>query len=569
MRIISILCALMLCAPIVRANDGVADAASAFSKVIEATALFRSESTPVLTEALRTLIQTLPQTLTRAHIGEVHKAMLGAVERIERTIPKTTTRPMLDVGATHAVLIMDQMIGCYRRAAPADVEPLWQQWIDTVAAVKKKLAGSDRAGKMMDGALGAMAEHVVREQATLLVKANVGANAVTAVVQDVQDVASRARDIAQGAQTKMTVRGFERYVSSMVSIRTEERGAAYELLLPYDALLTMEKNNVDGFEWKTPIGTVALLPYINRKLPNSGTALVIRIERFVWDEGRRNTLMEKQKSAVDVGDLGYHVTLFAQISRETRQLMTNLEDPFIVRIPYALRARDDADVLTALQMGADGAVMNKVGRYEHRSEELTFFSRSFEQVVIKVLNPLFKDVSQSFWGHPFVTSLAAKGIVLGRPNGTFDPKGLVTRAEFAKMIVLLLGLQEQTIGKKPLFFDVSSKSWYAPYVYAASHSELINGYPNGQFRPKANITREEMSVIVARVLGLKPPPRISDVITFADRDKIAVFARNSVGAMVAAGLMNGKTPKLFKPKDKATRTEAAALMYTISKYIAM
>ena len=48
---------------------------------------------------------------------------------------------------------------------------------------------------------------------------------------------------------------------------------------------------------------------------------------------------------------------------------------------------------------------------------------------------------------------------------------------------------------------------------------------------------------------------------FADADEISEYAMSSMNWAVGAGLINGKSESTLKPKDNATRAEAATILY--------
>ncbi|MDR0671805.1 MAG: glycoside hydrolase family 3 C-terminal domain-containing protein, partial [Oscillospiraceae bacterium] len=86
----------------------------------------------------------------------------------------------------------------------------------------------------------------------------------------------------------------------------------------------------------------------------------------------------------------------------------------------------------------------------------------------------FSDAGQiSDWAVEFVKRLVEAEVITGRPNGTVDPRGNVTRAEFTKMIVLGLGLEA---GETPkAFTDVAAGDWFKSVVDTASSRGVVQG----------------------------------------------------------------------------------------------
>ena len=106
------------------------------------------------------------------------------------------------------------------------------------------------------------------------------------------------------------------------------------------------------------------------------------------------------------------------------------------------------------------------------------------------------------WFNNAISTLANMGIIDGYPDGSFRPNATVTRAEFAKMAV---GFFETTAAEYAGYFtDVEPDAWYTEYVEAAARVGLVEGYGDGTYRPNGDITRAEACTIINRTLGRKP-----------------------------------------------------------------
>lgn len=105
--------------------------------------------------------------------------------------------------------------------------------------------------------------------------------------------------------------------------------------------------------------------------------------------------------------------------------------------------------------------------------------------------------------------LSGLGVVNGYTDGTFKPQNTLTRAEFTKMVVMLLGGDKtcETFGAYTIFGDVPSSGWSAKFInYAARDKEkgglgLLKGYTDGTFKPNNTITYGEAATIILRALG--------------------------------------------------------------------
>ncbi len=148
--------------------------------------------------------------------------------------------------------------------------------------------------------------------------------------------------------------------------------------------------------------------------------------------------------------------------------------------------------------------------------------------------------------------LQALGIVEGFPDGSYRPEQTLTRAQFCKLAVVLMGLEDQLLSaaQKTLFSDVTSAHWAASYINLVYGRSLIQGYGNGVFGPDDNITYEQAVTISLRILGYES----SDIGNFYPDDYLRFADRL------------GLTASLDRIAGEAlTRAEAAELLCSLLK----
>ena len=114
----------------------------------------------------------------------------------------------------------------------------------------------------------------------------------------------------------------------------------------------------------------------------------------------------------------------------------------------------------------------------------------------------YKDVDGSKYYAQAVEALSTYGIVSGYA-GYFNPEKSVTRAEFAKMITLVSGLEDEVYSKAGTrrFDDVALSHWGNGYINTAAENKLIVGYPNGLFMPEKKITFAEAVTVLLRAMN--------------------------------------------------------------------
>ncbi|MBQ4527801.1 MAG: S-layer homology domain-containing protein [Clostridia bacterium] len=171
----------------------------------------------------------------------------------------------------------------------------------------------------------------------------------------------------------------------------------------------------------------------------------------------------------------------------------------------------------------------------------------------------FKDVSESFWGYEAIEYLWANSIVNGDDNNMFYPDRFITREEFCKMLILASGV-ELWYGES--FDDVSTDTWYSPYIFTAFENGFVSGIGGGVFGVGKYITRQDMALMLYNVFGNSEIS--SDGYAFDDND-ISDYAKNAVAVLSENDIVHGKGDNLFFPKDNTTRAEAAKVIYEIMK----
>lgn len=176
----------------------------------------------------------------------------------------------------------------------------------------------------------------------------------------------------------------------------------------------------------------------------------------------------------------------------------------------------------------------------------------------------FADVPESYWGYEFIESLAAEGLVQGSGDGNFYPENNVTRAEFVQMIVNMTG--DAKPETPTAFSDVAADDWYYEAVSIGSGAGYITGYPEGDFRPDDLISRQDMAVIIDRVVTAKGIEfAVGETISFSDEAEIADYAKDAVTRAQQYGIINGYEDGTFKPDNNAVRSEAAKIIYVVNE----
>lgn len=239
---------------------------------------------------------------------------------------------------------------------------------------------------------------------------------------------------------------------------------------------------------------------------------------------------------------------------------TTFKQPLTIKLPLANTTGLDKELLSVSKvvykaLEFHGGVVDGDYIVEPRDTFSTY------AVVENKVN--FNDVaSVQAWAGRQIQVVAAKGAIEGVGASKFAPKSNVTRAEFSKMLIRALNLENSTATES--FGDVASTAWYAPYVAVAAEKGIVTGRSASQFDPNATITRAEMATMIARAVKTVNPQATagdaSSLTKFADAAKIAASLKDGVAFAASHNLVIGNAGK-FNPNNTATRAEAAVIIY--------
>ena len=171
----------------------------------------------------------------------------------------------------------------------------------------------------------------------------------------------------------------------------------------------------------------------------------------------------------------------------------------------------------------------------------------------------FDDIADISWAADAITQLSYRGVLNGKSERLFTPNDNVTREEFAKIITVAFKLN--LVNAECPFGDVDENNWAYPYIRSAYKAGIIKGVSDTEFGYGQNITREDLCVMINRMLtvGELTLPQVDGGV-FGDDGEISDYAKESVYYLERAGIILGDGTN-FNPKASATRAEAAKIVY--------
>lgn len=181
----------------------------------------------------------------------------------------------------------------------------------------------------------------------------------------------------------------------------------------------------------------------------------------------------------------------------------------------------------------------------------------------------FPDVSKDYWAASQINLLSEQGVIVGYPDGTFNPDANVTRAEFAAMAIRALGQQHTKIAQPITYADVDENYWAYQDIQKAVYFDLIsNSKENDLFRPEDSVSRAESLSVAVNALTTETisPDKAKEVIErrYIDANTIPEWFLIPAGKAEILGMIvvapSAKKAALEADRP-ATRAEVAAILF--------
>lgn len=172
----------------------------------------------------------------------------------------------------------------------------------------------------------------------------------------------------------------------------------------------------------------------------------------------------------------------------------------------------------------------------------------------------FQDVGEQYaWAVKSIDDLYQRGVIKGVGDDMFNPGQNTKRGDFTLMVIKALNLKADF---EENFSDVLEDSYYFESIGTAKKLDIVKGYGDF-FKPDANITREDMMVIVMQAVetaGVKLEKAGKEQLAgYSDAGVVSGYAAESVATLTKYGIIKGAGGEV-KPKDMATRAEIAVIL---------
>lgn len=178
------------------------------------------------------------------------------------------------------------------------------------------------------------------------------------------------------------------------------------------------------------------------------------------------------------------------------------------------------------------------------------------------------DVTENYWARTEIVSVVSDS-VMNLTDGNFNPEGKISRIEFVKALLKVLGNENLEIISKAKFSDVAQSSdIYAP-IARSQQLGLVYGYPDGTFQPNNAVLRDEAQSVISHIT-IDGTVDSSILSKFSDAGKVPAWAKNIYKKTLSYGIYVNHPDELeLRPTDTLTRAEAAVLLHRLREKLSL
>jgi hypothetical protein len=162
--------------------------------------------------------------------------------------------------------------------------------------------------------------------------------------------------------------------------------------------------------------------------------------------------------------------------------------------------------------------------------------------------------TKGHWAEKTVDTFVKLGVIKGYEDGTAKPDQEITRAEFVSILSRIFTVS----GTKQVALNDVNNHWAQQAIDQFASAGVIGGYGDGTFQPNKTISREEMVVILSRIVNMQAVQKDTTKGNFADLN--GSFATDAIKQAAQAGIISGKDGSHFDPKANSTRAEALTVI---------
>ncbi len=184
---------------------------------------------------------------------------------------------------------------------------------------------------------------------------------------------------------------------------------------------------------------------------------------------------------------------FIHSSTSKGVMISSINDPAYWGSRY-IGAKRVKDFSSEKMVAADDSLKSKKIDYATRAEIAETLSKELHLTSTSTQS-VFSDVSADHQSADAIAAVAEAGIFSGN-NGEFNPDGLLTRAQLAKVLVEAFDLKGSTPAS---FKDVPADHWAHNYINTLYLHNITTGYGDGNFGLNDNVTAKQFQTFIDRL----------------------------------------------------------------------
>ena len=194
-----------------------------------------------------------------------------------------------------------------------------------------------------------------------------------------------------------------------------------------------------------------------------------------------------------------------------------------------------------------------------RNKILVFLMMIVLFITTTVFAATFTDLPADHWAINYITDLTEKQVVNGYPDGTFRPEETISRGEFLKLVIAASMPKDVPIALAPSAME----HWAGQYLYVANTYGVVSANDITLENIDLPITRREMAkmIIKADCYMRGNPKNMEQSLTFTDFSEFDASEREFLTHAISQEYLNGYPDGSFVPDNEMTRAEAATVIY--------
>ena len=291
------------------------------------------------------------------------------------------------------------------------------------------------------------------------------------------------------------------------------------------------------------------------------TAMIRHVFTYNFPQASRNNLQQS------TGTVEYGVTNIKEKEIESRESLPN---QISFKESYIINEKEENTVTYKYDMPVITNARTTRRKDGEGSFKLTTMPKLYPLPI-----PQYTDII-GYWAEQDINRLFSLGVMDG-DGKYFNPRGEITRAEYARALIKACGLEDNTPVKKSrnrkdvqeeiIFADVDPDHPNYSFIRRAVDLKIMQGTGYNTFDPEDPVTKAQAVTIIIRALGLEDIKTSNMARIFADEDAIPNWARKSIYVAEDLGIIESNDYNMIEANKNMTRGEAANLVNRLISYL--